>query len=449
MIFICRAARPRACATISWRSTRRSRSAERCFPRTPMCTLTDRGDGTSQLDAAARLSANIERFNLATATPLPQAISRLARAAPGETQPGIDRQRPCRRRAPARHDRLRCLARRPARDGGAVGLLVGQRECRLGRRSRLRCGLASGRARISHIRALRQHGDRADRRSRDRRFARVRRQPQLLARSEARLRHVAAAARAGRRGPRARLSRPQRQWRARSGRAARKGRAGDHRHQAGRPADRRQRLGHRRRPQRITSRSRSESTKPASPTRCWCRRRRCRWWCRGPAFRPKSRSAWSAAATSRARSSRAAASASKGSTSNWSTRPARSSATARTDYDGFFLFERVAYGNYTIRVAKESAAAAKIARRSRRPHRGHARQVGRRGLGAIRAGADRSRGRSRPIRESDGPIEPGRHARHVADVLVRSRRLELPRPFGHSDLNAARLPVPPRPHVMK
>ena len=32
-------------------------------------------------------------------------------------------------------------------------------------------------------------------------------------------------------------------------------------------------------------------------------------------------------------------------------------------------------------------------------------------------------------------------------MMVRSRRLELPRPFGHSDLNAARLPVPPRPHV--
>mgnify|MGYP007050641361 CR=1 FL=1 len=31
--------------------------------------------------------------------------------------------------------------------------------------------------------------------------------------------------------------------------------------------------------------------------------------------------------------------------------------------------------------------------------------------------------------------------------MVRSRRLELPRPFGHSDLNAARLPVPPRPHA--
>ena len=30
--------------------------------------------------------------------------------------------------------------------------------------------------------------------------------------------------------------------------------------------------------------------------------------------------------------------------------------------------------------------------------------------------------------------------------LVRSRRLELPRVLPHSDLNAARLPIPPRPH---
>ena len=35
-------------------------------------------------------------------------------------------------------------------------------------------------------------------------------------------------------------------------------------------------------------------------------------------------------------------------------------AQTRTDYDGFFLFERVAYGAYTIRVAKDSAEAAKI-----------------------------------------------------------------------------------------
>jgi hypothetical protein len=34
--------------------------------------------------------------------------------------------------------------------------------------------------------------------------------------------------------------------------------------------------------------------------------------------------------------------------------------TARTDFDGFFLFERVPYGSYTVRVNSESAAAAKI-----------------------------------------------------------------------------------------
>ena len=35
-------------------------------------------------------------------------------------------------------------------------------------------------------------------------------------------------------------------------------------------------------------------------------------------------------------------------------------ATAQSDYDGYFLFERVAYGRYTVRVGAESAAAAKI-----------------------------------------------------------------------------------------
>ena len=35
-------------------------------------------------------------------------------------------------------------------------------------------------------------------------------------------------------------------------------------------------------------------------------------------------------------------------------------ATARTDYDGFFLFDRVPYGDYSIRLARESAAAAKL-----------------------------------------------------------------------------------------
>ena len=36
-------------------------------------------------------------------------------------------------------------------------------------------------------------------------------------------------------------------------------------------------------------------------------------------------------------------------------------ATTRTDFDGFFLFERVAYGSYSIRVSEHSAAAARIA----------------------------------------------------------------------------------------
>ena len=31
--------------------------------------------------------------------------------------------------------------------------------------------------------------------------------------------------------------------------------------------------------------------------------------------------------------------------------------------------------------------------------------------------------------------------------MVRLRRLELPRVLSHSDLNAARLPVPPRPQT--
>lgn len=35
-------------------------------------------------------------------------------------------------------------------------------------------------------------------------------------------------------------------------------------------------------------------------------------------------------------------------------------ATARTDFDGFFLFERVPYGTYTVRIAKDSARAAKV-----------------------------------------------------------------------------------------
>ncbi len=44
--------------------------------------------------------------------------------------------------------------------------------------------------------------------------------------------------------------------------------------------------------------------------------------------------------------------------------------------------------------------------------------------------------RNRPSSECDGSERE----------MVRSRRLELPRGLAHSDLNAARLPIPPRPH---
>ena len=36
-------------------------------------------------------------------------------------------------------------------------------------------------------------------------------------------------------------------------------------------------------------------------------------------------------------------------------------ATARSDFDGFFLFERVPYGEYRIRLAKETAEATGLA----------------------------------------------------------------------------------------
>ena len=36
-------------------------------------------------------------------------------------------------------------------------------------------------------------------------------------------------------------------------------------------------------------------------------------------------------------------------------------ATTRSDYDGYFLFERAPYGTYKVRIAKASADAAKVA----------------------------------------------------------------------------------------
>ena len=77
------------------------------------------------------------------------------------------------------------------------------------------------------------------------------------------------------------------------------------------------------------------------------------------------------------------------------------------------------------------------------------------------SGSARSTSRPLPVIASAGRRRDALTHRHRSSLLrssrsrtcpsmmVRSRKLELPRPFGHSDLNAARLPVPPRPHVMR
>ena len=49
---------------------------------------------------------------------------------------------------------------------------------------------------------------------------------------------------------------------------------------------------------------------------------------------------------------------------------------------------------------------------------------------------------SRRMSDEQGRSAPRFVVRKADNLLmVRSRRLELPRPFGHSDLNAARLPI--------
>ena len=72
----------------------------------------------------------------------------------------------------------------------------------------------------------------------------------------------------------------------------------------------------------------------------------------------------------------------------------------------------------------------------------------------------------RPFRLADGvcsvrpPFPPAANAKRPRCIaatgpfspvcllkMVRPRRLELPRAFAHNDLNVARLPIPPRPHI--
>ena len=151
--------------------------------------------------------------------------------------------------------------------------------------------------------------------------------------------------------------------------------------------------------------------------------------------------------------SRAAGSASKASISSWSTPRGKVAGTARTDFDGFFLFERVAYGPYTRAdcqgfCGRRRRSSADLglrfevsADKAGRPPRRHSGEP----LPVLASSPQRRRS----LAISTLSARSGSLPDWLDFVLVRSRRLELPRPFGHSDLNAARLPVPPRPHVMK
>ena len=218
-----------------------------------------------------------------------QAISRRRRRAPpGELSLGTDRQRPDRRRADSRPTELRRLARR------AISRAP---NCRLtGRRPKMPIGKArspmtartSWRAlRITHIRRFDTHG-----------ASRSPARPRPTARSRSGFnlnfsldpRHGFTMSRqAARRRP---------AWSTRlvyrdlndngvrdPDEPLEKGALITTGTKPGRAPDRCQRLGHDRRPHRLHSGRRRNRRRPASTTRCWCPRRRCRSSCRGPASR--------------------------------------------------------------------------------------------------------------------------------------------------------------------
>ena len=148
----------------------------------------------------------------------------------------------------------------------------------------------------------------------------------------------------------------------------------------------------------------------------------------------------------------------------------RTIATARSDYDGFSLFERVAYGGYSFRLAADLAKALRLTRAIDIKAKRQPRQTGR----AHRRDPPAPRSAPRAARDrlhlaASDRIRP--HARRggafcncfaIAGLVARCPGMapticmkkwcgredsEFPWAFAHNDLNVARLPVPPRPHV--
>jgi hypothetical protein len=137
----------------------------------------------------------------------------------------------------------------------------------------------------------------------------------------------------------------------------------------------------------------------------------------------------------------------------------RAVARTRSDFDGFFLFESVPYGRYSVRIAKLVADATRLeSQLSATATIGEATPSVHLGIVAGYAKGEIVRtAEMRPGKVVSSDLATARAAGPVVDSaiaplshgepgLVRPRRLELPRPFGHNDLNVARLPVPPWPH---
>ena len=139
MIFICMEGGRKACATIASGSMRRSRLGRTVLPAHADVRLSDRRDGTRQLDAAARLSANFERFNLATGVRYRKQYlgSGRRRRRASSTLDLIGSGRVGDVRLRGRRPASTCRAKRALPLGRAVGLLVGVRQRRLGRRRSL------------------------------------------------------------------------------------------------------------------------------------------------------------------------------------------------------------------------------------------------------------------------------------------------------------------------
>ena len=128
-------------------SMRRSRSGERQSPRMPNCTCSTSGTEPSRSTPRCGSVANVQRFNLAGGINYQQAFMLAGGAGLRRSDIQPDRQRSPRRGSLARPDRVRRVAERAIPHRGVVGLLVGQRQCRLGRRPRLRRSRRSAAAR--------------------------------------------------------------------------------------------------------------------------------------------------------------------------------------------------------------------------------------------------------------------------------------------------------------